>query len=169
MFGPIAVVAVGGVGFGEEGAVAAVRGFDERDVGVRIDGGARGWAEADEGIVQRVQNERGDSDAVEDARGGGAVVVVVRGLEAGVERGDAVVEVAQRADVRATLRVEHMWEEHGLAAETAQQRAKKSPLVEAVLPVVQSVGGCLEVYRGRHAYDAAELGRRVGAEVSGEF
>ena len=33
-----------------------------------------------------------------DARGGGAVVVVVGAGEAGVERGDAVVELAQRAD-----------------------------------------------------------------------
>ena len=34
MFGPVAVVACGGVGGGKEGAVAAVFGFEEGDVGV---------------------------------------------------------------------------------------------------------------------------------------
>jgi hypothetical protein len=125
--------------------------------------------EADEGVVERVEDQRGDRDAVEDPRGGGAVVVVVRGLEAGVERGDAVVEVAQGADVGATLRVEDVREEYGFAAEAAQERAEKSPLVETVLPMVETIGGGLEIDRGRDADDATQLRRCVGAEVAGEF
>ena len=53
----------------------------------------------------------GDGDAVEDAGGGGAVVVVVGRTEAGVERGDAVVEVAQGAEAGAALGVEDVREQ----------------------------------------------------------
>ena len=95
---PVTIVAVGVLGGGEEGAVAAVTGFEEGDVRVGFDDGACLGGEADEGVVAGVDEERGDGDAIEHARGGGAVVVVVCGLKAGVECGDAVVELAQRAD-----------------------------------------------------------------------
>src|SRR6185312_9310584 len=62
-----------------------------------------------------------------------------------------------------------MREEHGLAAKAAQERAKKSPLVKAVLPVMQGISGNLEICRGRDPDNAMEFRGRVGAEVSGEL
>ncbi len=94
VFGPVAVVVGGGVGLGEECAVSAVGCFDEGDVGVGGDLCAGLGDEADEGVVECMEDEGGDGDAVEDAGGGGAVVVVGGAGEAGVEGGDAVVEVA---------------------------------------------------------------------------
>ena len=84
VLGPVAVVAGGGVGCGEEGAVAAVRGFDERDVRVGLDGSAGLRQDADEGIVECVQDQCGNRDVAQHACGGGAMVVVVRTGEAGV-------------------------------------------------------------------------------------
>ena len=79
--------------------MAAMLGLQQRDVRVGVRAcGERLGRDADEGIVERVQDQRGHGDAVDDAGGGGAEVVVLRGGEAGVERGDAVVELAQRAD-----------------------------------------------------------------------
>ena len=96
VFGPVAVVAVGGDGSGEEGAVASVGGFDEGDVGIVVNLVAGFGSDTDEGIVEGVEDEGGDGDALENACCGGAVVVVVRSLKAGVGGGDAVVEVAER-------------------------------------------------------------------------
>ncbi len=74
--------------------MSAVGCFDEGDVGVGGDLCAGLGDETDEGVVECMEDEGGDGDAVEDAGGGGAVVVVVGAGEAGVEGGDAVVEVA---------------------------------------------------------------------------
>ena len=166
VFGPVAVVVVGEVRGGEEGAVAAVFGFEEGDVGVGGDGGAGFGGEADEGVVAGVEDEGGDGDFVEDAGGGGFVVVVGCGAEAGVEGGDAVVEVAEGVDRGGALGVEGAREEDCLAAEAAEESAEEAALVEAVLPLVEGGGGGVEIDRGRDADGAAELGWGVGAEIA---
>jgi hypothetical protein len=169
VLGPVAVVVGGGIGRCEEGAVAAAFGFEQRDVRIGGDGCAGLVGEADEGIVGGVDEERGDGDAVENACGGGAEVVVVRGAEAGVEGGDAVVEVAERGDVRGALGVEGAGEEHDLAAEALEECAEEAALVEAVLRLVESVGGGGEIDGGRDADDGVELRRGAGAEIAGEL
>ena len=58
----------------------------------------------DEGVVDGVEDEGGDGDVLKDAGGGGAVVVVVGTGEAGVEGGDAVIEVAQGVDAGGLVR-----------------------------------------------------------------
>jgi len=93
---PVAVVTAGVVGLGEEGAVAAARGFEEADERVGDERGQRLRRDGDEGIVERVDDERRHADAVHDANGGGAIVVVVGRGKAGVERRDALVVLAQR-------------------------------------------------------------------------
>src|SRR5215469_11123462 len=129
---PVAVAAVGGLGCAEEGAMAAMRGFEQRDVRVGLDDGKGFGQEADEGVVTGVNEQRGDGDAIEDARCGGAKVVVVGGLEARVERGDAVIEVAQGPDASGQLRIVSTREERGLAAEALEQSAQEFALVDAV-------------------------------------
>ena len=169
VFGPVAVVAGGGVGLGEEGAVASVVGFDEGDVGIGGDLFEGFGGDADEGIVEGVEDERGDGDAVEDAGGGGAGVVVFGAGEAGVERGDAVVEVAQGVDAGGAVAVVGAGEESGLAAEAAEEGAEKLEFVEAVLRAVQGVGGGGEVYGGRDSDDGVKLRRGCRAEFAGEL
>ena len=68
------------------------------DVGVCVDGVAALGDEADEWVVQGMQDQRGNGDAIKDACGGGAVVVIVGAGKAGVQRGDAIVELTQRAN-----------------------------------------------------------------------
>ena len=169
MFGPVAVVAGGGVRLGEEGAVASVLGFDEGDVGIGGDRFVGLGGDADEGVVEGVEDQRGDGDAVQHARGGGAGVVVFGAGEAGVERGDAVVEGAHGVDAGGAVAVVGAGEERGLAAEAAEESAEEFELVEAVDGAVEGVGGGAEVYRGRDADGGAELGRCGGAEVADEL
>jgi len=169
VFGPVAVVAVRWVGGGEEGAVAAVFGFEEGDVGVGGDGGAGFGGEADEGVVAGVEQEGGDGDFVEDAGGGGFVVVVGRGAEARVEGGDAIVEVAERGDGGGALGIEGAGKENGFATEAAEEGAEEFALVEAVLPLVEGGGGGIEIGCGADADYAAELGWGIGAEVAGQL
>ncbi len=150
--------------------MAAVRGFDERDAGVGGDDGAAGGRDADEGVVERVEDERGDGDAGEDAGGGGAEVVVLRALEAGVEGGDALVEVAQGAQAVGAGGVVNVGEEHGLAAEVAGEGAEEVALVDAVGGAVEGVGGGAEIERGGDGGDGAEhCGLGAGAELAGEL
>src|SRR5260370_37699451 len=79
---PVTVVAAGGSGWGEEGAVSAVEGFDVTEAGVREDGGAALGEGAQKGIVQSMEDQRRRGDAMENAGGGGAGVVAVRAGEA---------------------------------------------------------------------------------------
>jgi len=169
MLGPVTVVAIGGLGRSEEGAVATVICFEQRDLRVRFDGGAGFRQEADEGIVAGMDEERGYSNAIEHARSGGAVVVVVGRLEAGVERGDTVVELAHRTDAGGDLGIEGAREERSLAAETLEKSAKELELVKAVLGLVQRVGGGADVDDRRDADDAGELGWGGIAEFAGKL
>lgn len=169
VFGPVAVVLGGGVGVGEEGAMAAVTRLGEGDVGVGEDGGAGLRGEADEGIIQGVEDESGDGDAVQDTGGGGAEVVVVRAGEAGVEGGDAVVEVAQGADADGLVGIVGAGKEADLAAKSTEESAKEFELVDAVEGLMEGVGGGAEVSGGRDSDDGLELWRGLAAELAGEL
>ena len=116
-----------------------------------------------------MEDEGGDGDAVEDAGGGGFVVVVGCGAEAGVEGGDAVVEVAEGGNAGGALGIEGAREEDGLAAEAFEESAEELAFVEAILPLVESGGRGVEIDCGRDADGAAELGWGIGAEVAGEL
>ena len=164
VLGPVAVVAVGGDCGGEEGTVAAVRGFDEGDVGIGEDGSAGLGDEADEGVVEGVEDQGGDVDTAEDAGGGGAVVVVVRAGEAGVEGGDAVVELAQGADIVGAGGVKGAGEEGGFTAKAFEEGAEEAVLVGTIAGFVEGVGGRPQVHGGRDADDGAELGRSARAQ-----
>ena len=145
--------------------MAAVLGFDESDVRVGGDGGAGGVDQANERIVAGVEDERGNGDAVEHAGGGGAVVVVVRGPEAGVERGDAVVEFAQGVDAGRALRIEDVRKEHGLAAEAIAAARAGIAARRSGSAMCEGVGGGLQVDGGRDADDAAQLRRERSGRV----
>src|ERR1700679_3531738 len=79
---PVAVVAT--VGRGEKSAVTSMGGFNQRDVGVRLELTSAFVGNAYEGIVQCMQDERWHSYGINNARGCRSVVVVVRSREAGV-------------------------------------------------------------------------------------
>src|SRR3954469_4492362 len=85
LFCPPAVVAVG---IGEEGAVAAVCGLDVGDVRVSQQLRARLRQDADEWIVERVDDQCRQRDVLDRSRRSGAVIVIVSPVEAGVTRGD---------------------------------------------------------------------------------
>src|SRR6266851_8042260 len=169
MLRPVTVVAAGGIGWGEEGAVPAVEGFDVGDVGVREDGGAALGEEAQEGVVRRVEDERGDSDAIENAGSGGVVVVVVSAGEAGVQRGDAIVELAKGADAGGTAGVVGPGEERCLALEAAEQGAQELDLVEAVHRLMKRIRRWSKIDGGRDADDGTELWRCRVAKFAGEL
>ena len=69
----------------------------------------------------------------------------------------------------ARVGIEGLREERDLAAKTREAGRGEIDLVEAVLRDVQSVGRGAEIDGGGDADDAAELWRRGGAEVAGEF
>ena len=76
MLGPVAVVAGVGVRLGEKGAVAAVVSRNQPDLRIGLESAATLIGNSDEGIVQRVEDERRHSDLVDDAGCSGAVVIV---------------------------------------------------------------------------------------------
>jgi hypothetical protein len=82
LLGPAAVIA-GWIG--EKSAVAAVGGLDVADCRVRKELLPRRGQHSDEGIIQRMQKERGHADLVQGARRTGPVVVIVSAGEALVE------------------------------------------------------------------------------------
>ena len=169
VFGPVAVVAACGEGFCEEGAVSAVCGFEQSDVGVGGDFPPGLWGEDDEGVVERVEDEGGDGDAVEDTSGSGSVVVVVCAGEAGVEGGDAVVELAEGADAGGSIGVIGSGKESSFATKASEEGAKELEFVESIFGFVESIRRRAEIDGGRDSDDGAELGGCVGAEFACEF
>ena len=116
-----------------------------------------------------MEDERGDGDAIEDAGGGGAVVVVVGAGEAGVEGGDAVVELAQGADAGGAVGVVGAGEERGLAAEAAEEGAEEFELVEAVMGRWSASAEGPRSTAGETPMTEWRWVRRSSAEVAGEF
>ena len=169
VLGPVAVVAGGRVRLREEGAVAALDGFEEGDMRVRDDLVASIGGETDEGIVERIQNECRDGDLVDDARGSYPIVVILCSSEAGIESDDALVEVAQRADSDGAVGIECAREECCLAAITAQHGTDKFHLVDAVLWEVKGGGRGCEVNDRRDADDGMELWGRRFSEIACEL
>ena len=68
------------------------------------------------GSSKRVKDECRHGDLVDDAGSGGAVVVVVRSGEPGIEGGDAVIQLAQRADSSGEIGIVDVRKECDLAA-----------------------------------------------------
>ena len=149
--------------------MAAVLGLQECDVRVGGDLGDGLGCDVNEGVVECVHDQRGHGDAIHDARGGSAEVIVLRGGEAGVERGDAVVELAQRTDAGGAVRIERPRKEPDLAPEAANEVAQEPPLVETVLRQVQGSGRETEVDGRRHSNHRAQFARRVGAQFPGQL
>jgi hypothetical protein len=76
VLGPVAIVSSVGVGLGEKSAVAAVVSCDQPDIRIGFESAATFIGNADEGVVQRMEDERRHSDLFDDAGCSGAVVVV---------------------------------------------------------------------------------------------
>ncbi len=98
MFGPVAVVAAEFVGLREKSAMAATAALDQRDVGIRDDFVAAFGRQADERVVQRMQNQRRHGNAIEHTRSSSAVIVVIGAGEPGVQRSNSIVKLAQGMD-----------------------------------------------------------------------
>src|ERR1700679_2822486 len=144
-------------------------GFNQRDVRVRLELTSAFVGDADEGIVQSVQDERWHSDGINNARGCCSVVVVVRSREAGVKPGDAVVKLAQRANPTGAVGIEGVRKQLGLAAKAAQEIVEELQLVEAILRQMQRVGGWSKIDCGRDTDHRTKLSRRRCTEFAGEL
>src|SRR5258707_2055197 len=94
---PVAVV-TGAVRISEKAAVAAVRRDDQLDVRVARQLWIAERLDGNEGVVGRRDDQRGDPDVLDDAEGGGAVVVVLGALESEEWRGVCGVELPHRTD-----------------------------------------------------------------------
>src|ERR1700735_3392781 len=99
MLGPITVVSCGRISWREKGAVAAMLGGEKGNVRVGGDRASRLGSDSDEGVILRVQNQRGNRDAVQHAGSAGTRVIVIRRTESTVERSNALIEFAQGSDV----------------------------------------------------------------------
>src|ERR1035437_2966570 len=123
----------------EEGAVAAVAGLNQVDMRVGAQLGARVRQDADERIVCRVENERGDGDAIHNTGTGSAVVVVVGVSETAIASNDLVVEVAQGAHRPDTDGLIATGKQSRLAVKAAHQSKQKSILVDTIGRLMESV------------------------------
>ena len=86
---PVAVVTVRR---GDEGTVATVGALHIADTRVGLDLRQRFRLNADEGVVGRMEDERGHGNSVDDVGGCGARVIVVGVAEPGKRRGDLIVK-----------------------------------------------------------------------------
>src|ERR1700678_3686803 len=104
-------------------------GGNQMNIGVCFKSAATLVGDANEGIVQCVEDERWYGDLTDDAGGGGSVVVVGRTGEAGVEGGDAVVQLTEGADTSGQIRIVDMWKQRDLATISHQKSAKELQFV----------------------------------------
>ena len=73
------------------------------------------------GIIGGVENESGYCNTIDHMRGGGAVVIIVSAGKAAIERGDAVVKLAQAANAAQARSVERAWKQAGFGAQPPAQ------------------------------------------------
>jgi hypothetical protein len=166
---PVAVVAGVGVGLGEKGAVAAVVGRDQMNIGVRFEPAATLFGDTNEGVVQCVEDEGWYRDPVDCASSGGSVVVVFSTGEAGVQGGDAVVQLAQGANAGGQIWIVDMRKQRDLATIADQKSAEELQFIDAILWAMESVGGGAEIERRGYADDRPEFWWRRGAQFAGQF
>jgi len=101
----------------DEADVAAVLGDGGDERGVRGDGRRRDGAGRQEGIVQRVDDERGHAHAADPRGAARAPVVVVDVLEAVQRRGRRVVEFEEGPRRERTLHVDPPSEQFALGGD----------------------------------------------------
>src|SRR5271156_1382239 len=169
VLGPIAIVAAVGTGLGEEGAVAAMGGCDQADIGVSLELAATLVGDADEGIVERVEDKRRHRDSIDHTSSSGPIVIIFRSGKAGVECGDSVIKFAQGTNPGCNVLVEDARKQHNLAAIATQQSAKKFHLVKAVLWAMQCVGRGAKIERGRYPDHRTKFWWHRCAEFAGKF
>ena len=148
-------------------AMSAVQSLDERDVGIGEDGGAGLRGEANKRIVEGVENQGGDGDAVDHPGAGSTVVVVVRVPETAVAGHDLVIKLAQRADRSDPVLLIAIGKQGRLAAVTAHQATQEMPLVHAIHGLVERVRPGREVDGRANRGNGAE--RRSVAPLPGKF
>ena len=106
--------------------------LDHEDVRIRGNLVSRFGCDVDEGIVVRVQDECGDSDAVDDAGCCRAEVVVVGSGKSGVEGCDLIIKLPQGRETFSLGGIEHPWKQDGLLSKAARQRFQEASLVEPI-------------------------------------
>ena len=149
--------------------MASVGRLDERYRFVFEQRGARLRQHTDEGIVEGVDDQRGDGDLRGDAGARSATVVVVRAGEAAVACGDLFVEFADGPHEAYGFRLVDLREELGLALETPHEVAQKMPLVDAVGALVQGVGAGCEICGWADADGREQPFRSRSAEFAGQL
>ncbi len=103
----------------------------------------------------------------EDTRGAGAGVVVVGAGEAGIGRGDLVVEATHAPHAGELREIVTAGKRFSLAAHALPEVPDEVPFIETIAAQVERVGRRPEVYGGRDASDGDEL-RGRGA-IATEF
>src|SRR5258706_4314466 len=116
MFGPVAVVPERLIRFSQKGAVTPTLALHQSDVGIRVHLVAALVGETNERVVQRMQDLGRHRNAIEHARSGSAIVVIISTGETGIKRRNAIVELTQRADPGGAVAIVSAGEELRLAA-----------------------------------------------------
>ena len=107
---------------------------------------SRNGATRHERVVLRGDDERGHTDAIDDAHRAGAVIVVGCVLEAEVRRRVDLVELTHGSDCVETIDGEPSREASVLAAHPRLQSTYEIPLVDEVLPPLESANAGLELH-----------------------
>src|ERR1700758_678460 len=163
---PIACVA--GVGR-QKGAVTSVPGLDQHDTGVGAQFGASVGSQADERIVESLQDQRGHSDVLRPVGTGNAMVVVVRTGGAAVSRDDLFVKLAHGANLTEAIGGVEIGVEFNLLTKVLEHFREKPALVKAVLRLMQCGGGGSQIHEWRDTDNGLEIGRYGGAQLSGQL
>src|ERR1700685_849161 len=164
MLGPVPVVAARGVSRGEERAVTAVKCLDIGDVRIRDDDLAALRQDAQKRIVESMQDQRRNGDPIEHTRSGCPIIVVIRSGKAGIERGNAVVELSDRAYPNGSIRIVSVGKQRRLAPEPPKQGMQKLDLLKPVRRGVQRLSRRWKIPPRRDADDGTKLRRNCAAK-----
>src|SRR6185437_9086233 len=151
----------------QKGAVTTVTSLHQHDTGVCDQFGTSVGSQADEGIVESLQDQRGHSDVLRTIGTGNATVVVVRASEAALARDNLIVKLAHGADPFEAFRRVEIWVEVNLLTNVLEHFAEKPTLVKAVLRLMQCGGGGSQIHERRDADNGLEIERRSGAQLAG--